>query len=93
MLNLTKDNWKGAIWVGTAFFIEDSLFECLFLIMKGFSSDRFFRTGIQMTLDIFFITLGVLKYKGAPRFVTVTLTIAIPLAFLFLCLLISYYLR
>ena len=91
MPKLTKENWKGAIWVGTALFIENLFFEFLFTITKGFSSDRFWGTGFQMALDIFFITLGVLKYKDASRWITVTLTIAIPLAFLLLCFLISFF--
>lgn len=91
MPKLTKENWKSAIWVGTAFLVENVLFECLFTILKGFSSDRFWGTGFQMALDIFFIALGVLKYKGASRWITVTLTIAIPLAFLLLCFLISFF--
>ena len=91
MPKLTKENWKGAIWVGTAFFVENLFFECLFTITKGFSSVRFWGTAIQMVFCIFLITLGVLKYKGASRWITVTLTIAIPLAFLLLCFLISLF--
>ena len=91
MPKLTKENWKGGIWVGTALFVQNLFFEPLFIITKGFSSVRFWGTAIQMVFAIFFITLGVLKYKDAPRWITVTLTIAIPVAFLLLCFLISLF--
>lgn len=91
MPKLTRENWKGLMWVGAALFVENLFFEPLFTITKGFSSVRFWGTVIQMVFDIFFITLGVLKYKSAPRWITVTLTIAIPLAFLLLCFLISFF--
>lgn len=91
MPKLTKENWKGLMWVGAALFIETAICEIIITLIKGFSNDRFWGTGFQMTISIFCITLGVLKYKDAPRWLTVTLTIAIPLAFLLLCFLISFF--
>lgn len=91
MPKLTRENWKGLMWVGAALFIETTICEIIITLIKGFSNDRFWATGFQMTLYIFFFTLGVLKYKGASRWLTLLLTIGATTVSLITCILISYY--
>lgn len=79
------------MWVGAALFIETTICEIIITLIKGFSNDRFWATGFQMTLYIFFFTLGVLKYKDAPRWLTLLLTIGATTVSLITWILISYY--